>query len=176
MTVMEQVSHKAIADSAEGCPVTDDMIEIQQLLAAYCHRVDRDTPAAVAALFSEDAVLRPFYDGRYEVRGRAAIAGWYTYYEAHFKAGVRHLKHMIMSPLIDVQGPTATGVTYLLASAVGIDSGEGFIATGTYHDEFTRVGKQWLFASRRIEVEMMPTPTKAIEKFPPLGFPHGTPV
>ncbi len=83
---------------------------------------------------------------------------------------------MIMSPLIELRGTQAMGVTYLLASAVGIQSGEGFIATGTYYDEFLQQDGRWLFATRRIEVEMMPTPTKAIEKFPPLGFPHGTAV
>lgn len=156
--------------------MSNEITAIEQLLAAYCHRVDRGTAADVAALFAEHAVLRPFYDGRYEVRGRAAIEGWYAYYDAHFKSGVRHLKHMIMSPFIEVQGATATGVSYLLASAVAIDSGAGFMATGTYHDEYVRHDGRWLFATRRIEVEMMPTPSKAIETFPPLGFPHGNPV
>jgi hypothetical protein len=153
--------------------MSDPITEINQLLAAYCHRVDRGTPAEVAALFTAEAVLRPFYDGRYEVRGRQAIESWYAYYEAHFKSGVRHLKHMIMSPLIEVDGARANGVSYLLASAVGIANGEGFMATGTYHDEYIQQDGRWLFAVRQIEVEMMPTPTKAIEQFPPLGFPHG---
>ncbi len=153
--------------------MSKNITEIKQLLAAYCHRVDRGTPGEVAALFAEQAVLRPFYDGRYEVRGRKAIEGWYAYYETHFKSGVRHLKHMIMSPLIEVQGSRAKGVSYLLASAVRIESGEGFMATGTYHDEYIQQDGGWLFATRQIEVEMMPTPTKAIEQFPPLGFPHG---
>ncbi|MBI2800719.1 MAG: nuclear transport factor 2 family protein [Gammaproteobacteria bacterium] len=154
--------------------MANDITAIKQLLAAYCHRVDRGTPAEVATLFAADAVLRPFYDGRYEVRGRSGIEGWYAYYEKHFKSGVRHLKHMVMSPLIEVTGSRASGVTYLIASAVTIATGDGFFATGTYHDEFRQVDDRWLFAMRQIEVEYMTTPTKAIEKFPPLGFPNGT--
>ncbi len=156
--------------------MSNDITAIKQVLAAYCHRVDRSTAAEVAALFAEDAVLRPFYDGRYEVRSRQAIQGWYAYYEEHFKSGVRHLKHMLMSSLIDVQGTRATGVSYLLASAVSKQTGEGFMATGTYYDEFVLKDGHWLFATRQIEVEMMPTPSKAIEQFPPLGFPHGVAV
>lgn len=152
------------------------VIDISHTLAAYCHRVDRGTPAEVAALFAEDAVLRPFYDGPYECRGRSAIEAWYAHYEAHFKSGVRHLKHMIMSPLIEIDGQSATCVSYLLASAVRNDTGEGFFVTGTYHDELVSRDGRWLFASRQIDVEFM-TPTVAvIEQFPPLNFAGGTPV
>lgn len=156
--------------------MSNAITRIKQTLAAYCHRVDRGTPAEVAALFAEDAVLRPFYDGRYECRGRAAVEGWYAYYETHFKSGVRHLKHMIMSPLIEVDGAQASSVSYLLASAVSIDSGEGFYVTGTYHDELVQRGEDWLFQVRQIDVEFMTPPVPATETFPPLGFPDGTPV
>lgn len=156
--------------------MSNDITAIKQVLAAYCHRVDRGTPAEVAALFAEDAVLRPFYDGRYEVRGRSAIEGWYAYYEKHFKSGVRHLKHMIMSPLIEVDGARASCVSYLLASAVSNATDEGFFLTGTYHDDFQQSDGRWLFATRQIDVEFMSPPVKATEQFPPLGFPHGIPV
>lgn len=156
--------------------MTDEITAIEQVLHAYCHRVDRGTPAEVAALYAEQAVLRPFYDGCYEVRGRPAVESWYAFYEARFKTTVRHLKHMVMSPLIDVQGTRATGVSYFLASAVRIANGEGFIVTGTYQDQYVKADGRWLIAARQIDIEMMPTPTKAVEAFPPLGFPHGTPV
>ncbi len=156
--------------------MSNEITAIKQLLAAYCHRVDRGTPAEIAKLFTEDGVLRPFYDGPYECRGRPAVERWYSYYDKHFKSTVRHLKHMIMSPLIEVQGSKATAVTYLLASAVSIESGEGFLVTGTYNDELFNRRGEWLFASREIGVEMMVTPSSTIEQFPPLGFPDGTPV
>ena len=153
--------------------MSHDIIAIEQLIFAYCHRVDRGTPDEVAALFAPDAVLRPFYDGRYEVRGRDAVRSGYAYYERHFKSTVRHLKHMVMSPFIEVQGERATGVSYLLASALTISSGDAFIATGTYTDEYVHLDGQWLFKMRQIELEMMPTPSKAVERFTPLGFPDG---
>jgi hypothetical protein len=153
--------------------VSQEIIAIEQLIHAYCHRVDHGTPDEVAALFAADAALRPFYDGHYEVRGRAAVRSWYAYYETHFKAAVRHLKHMVMSPLIEVQGEQASGVCYLIASAVTISTGQAFSATGTYTDEYVCSAGQWLFKSRQIELEMMPTPSMAVEHFRPLGFPDG---
>ena len=156
--------------------MSTDIVAIEQLVYTYCHKVDRGTPAEVASLYAVDAVLRPFYDGRYEVRGRAAIESWYAWYEVHFKSTVRHLKHMVMSPMIELDGDRARGSLYLVASAVVIRNGMGFFTTGSYFDDYVRVDGRWLFATRRIELEMSPTPSPAVETVPPLRFPHGVPV
>ncbi len=153
--------------------MSGDCSAIGQLLAAYCHRVDRGSAAEVAALFAEDAVLEPAYDGDYRLHGRAEVERWYAYYHANFRAGVRHLKHMVMSPLIEIDGDRGSGVAYLLASAVRAATGEGFQVTGTYHDHYLRDGERWLFARRRIEVEWSAPLSSVTERFPPLGFPHG---
>ncbi|MGR8919882.1 MAG: nuclear transport factor 2 family protein [Gammaproteobacteria bacterium] len=147
---------------------TDD---IEQLLAAYCHAVDRGTAAEVAALFAVDGILRPYYDGDYEMRGREAIESWYAFYHENFRASVRHLKHMIMSPMITLNGDRASGVSYLLASAISNDSDEGFYVNGTYTDEFVHSDGRWYFAIRQIDVEAMFPQGKAVETFPPLNFP-----
>ncbi|MEX2481649.1 MAG: nuclear transport factor 2 family protein [Gammaproteobacteria bacterium] len=148
-----------------------DIIEIEQLLYAYCHRVDRGSAAEVAALFAPDAVLQPRYDGTYECRGRAEVERWYAWYHEHFRAGVRHLKHMLSSPLIEVDGAAARGTAYLLATAVAAADGAGFYVTGTYHDEYVRSDAGWQFATRIIDVEWMAGQTAVNERFPPLGFP-----
>lgn len=152
--------------------MSDAIVAIEQLLSAYCHRVDRGNAADVAALFAEDAVLRPRYDGDYELAGRAAIERWYVWYHEHFRAGVRHLKHLVMSPLVEVDGERASGVCYLVATAVAAGTGEGFYATGTYHDEYVCEDRRWLFRSRLIEVEWMVSHATIAETFPPLGFPR----
>lgn len=152
--------------------MSDSIIAIQQLQAAYCHRVDRGTASEVAALFAPDGVLKPHYDGPYQLDGRVAVESWYAFYHANFRAGVRHLKHMVMSAQIDVEGGQAQGVSYLLASAVSADSGEGFLVTGTYHDRYVCLDDQWLFAERLIEVEAMAPQGAVMETFPPLNFPR----
>ncbi|MGE0485501.1 MAG: nuclear transport factor 2 family protein [Gammaproteobacteria bacterium] len=148
----------------------EDVVAIEQLLWTYCHRVDRGTVAEIAALFAEDAVLVPKYDGDYECRGRAEIARWYAWYEEHFKSGVQHLKHMVSAPLIEVEGEHATGSSYLLATSVTADGKTGVYATGTYHDTYRKLGGRWLFAARTIEVEWAAPHGTVIARFPPLGF------
>jgi len=152
--------------------MANDITTIEQTLAAYCHLVDRGSAAEVASLFTEDAILKPYYDGHYDVVGREAIQGWYAYYHEHFRAGVRHLKHMIMSALIEVGGDTARSVSYLLASAVSNETDEGFYVTGTYNDTLVKLDGDWLFETRQIDVESMAPLGTAVEQFPPLGYPH----
>ena len=152
--------------------MSTDRDGLEQLLAAYCHRVDRGTATEVAELFASDAVLRPVYDGDYECLGREEVQRWYAFYHETFRSTVRHLKHMITSCQFEINGDRASGCSYLLASAVGADDGEGFFVTGTYTDEYTRVtDDRWLFQSRRIEVETMAPQGVVQQEFPPLNFP-----
>ena len=145
--------------------------DLKQLLANYAHRVDRGTAPEVAALFAENAVLRPRYDGNYICEGRAEIERWYAFYHDNFRTSVRHLKHMIMSAEFDIQGDRASGCSYLLATAVSNESNEGFYTTGTYTDSYVREEGAWRFAERIIDVEWMTLTSNVTEQFPPLNFP-----
>ena len=150
--------------------MSNDLALIKQTLARYCHRVDRGTAAEVAQLFTEDAVLRPYYDGQYECEGRAEIQGWYVHYHEHFRANIRHLKHMITSAMIDVDGDSASCMSYLIATFVSNEDDSGYYVTGTYTDQLVKIGGDWLFKDRTIEVEFMAPQTAAIEEFPPTGY------
>ncbi len=151
--------------------MSTDITQIKQLQSKYAHRVDRGSAAEVAALFAENAILRPRYDGDYECKGRAEFERWYAFYHENFRAGVRHLKHMIMSAEVEVTGNNAHGCSYLLATAVSNESNEGFYVTGTYNDEFVRIDGEWLFSLRVIDVEWMAATSALVEEFPPLNFP-----
>ena len=148
----------------------NDITQIKQTLARYCHLVDQGQPAAVAALFSEDAVLAPKYDGDYEVSGRPAIQGWYEYYEANFKSGIRHLKHLIHSIAIDLDGDGASGSCYLTAYMISKADGLAYQAQGTYVDRYAKSNEQWLFKRREIYVEFVTACGTPIEHMEPLGY------
>ena len=150
--------------------MSDELSEIRQLLARYCHRVDRGEPSQVAELFATDATLLPKYDGDYRLEGRAAIQSWYAFYTDNFKSGVRHLKHLIHSIDIDVNGNDAEGVCYLTAYMISKADGKVYQAQGTYFDSFSKQTGQWLFARREINVEFLTECGDAIERLEPLGF------
>ena len=151
--------------------MSTDYAAIKQTLAAYCHRVDRGTADDVAALFAPDAVLKPYYDGEYDVNGRDAIRSWYAFYHEKLGGSVRHLKHLIHSIAIDLNGDRAASVCYLTAYFIMKEDNVAYQAQGTYNDTLVRVDDVWLFETRRIDVEFVTPLNNVIEAMEPMGFP-----
>jgi len=150
--------------------MSSDIVSIEQLLANYCHRVDRGTPGEVAALFAPDAVLRPRFDGDYEVRGREAIRGWYAHYNQHLRDRIRHLKHMIHSVSVEVDGDRANAVCYFSGCFINNSDAKAALVFGTYTDELSRVDGRWLFADRAIATHVVIPSLEALEQFPSMGY------
>ena len=132
--------------------VTEDIVEIEQLLHRYCFAVDGGAPEDVAALFSETAVLIPVYTGEAPANGRAAILQWYVNYQKGTRAAVDHLRHVVTNPLIEVSGDQATAQCYLTANSVSKTSGKASWTAGVYKDKLVREAARWLFAERQIHV------------------------
>jgi ketosteroid isomerase-like protein len=150
--------------------MSNDLAAINQTLASYCHRVDRGTADEVAALFAQDAILSPYYDGRYDVYGRDAIRSWYALYHQTLGASVKHLKHLIHSVMIDIDGDAASSVCYLTAYFIGKENNKAYQVQGTYYDTLIRQGQEWLFQNRRIEVEFLTPLGDVIDRMQPMGF------
>jgi len=151
--------------------MSHEVTRIKQLLASYCHRVDRGTPDEVAALFAGDGILRPRFDGPYEVRGRAAVRGWFAHYNRRLRDNTRHLKHMISSIAIDVDGNSARSSCYLTVASVSNADNRASLCFGTYTDRLIKADDTWLFADRLIETHFLVHGLDMIEKLPSLGYP-----
>ena len=150
--------------------MAQDISAIQNLLSSYCHKVDRGTAREVAQLFMEDGILRPYYDGKYECKGRVEVERWYAFYHEKMLSKVRNLKHIISSTEISVNGSSGNAVTYLTAYFVGLEDGVAYQVLGTYFDEVAKDTNGWLFKDRRIEVEYMTPLNSMIDTMEPLGF------
>ena len=150
----------------------NEYILIQQTLAAYCHRVDRGTPGEVAELFAEDAVLMPYYDGKYDVHGRDGVRDWYSFYHKKMGETVKNLRHSIDTISIDIDNgnDVATSVSYLTAHFTMKADNIAFEARGAYFDSFVRGNDRWLFQTRRIEVQYITRMGEVIESMQPMGF------
>jgi hypothetical protein len=151
-----------------------DILAIEQVLAEYCHQVDGGTPAAVAALFHPRAVLRPTFDGPYEVVGRDDIERWYAHYEALFKANIRHPRHQIACPWIRAAGPAAQASTHFTATWLAAGTCEATLSQGTYTDTLVLDAGRWLFMARRIDIGFLAGLPQARERFASLGWSSAT--
>ena len=150
--------------------MSEDIALIQNLLSSYCHKVDRGNAVEVSELFAEDGILRPYYDGQYECKGREEVRRWYAFYHKQMFSKIKNLKHVISSSEIKAKNNSGSAITYLTAYFIGIEDGVAYQVLGTYFDEVVKDNSCWLFKDRRIEVEYMTALNDVIEKMEPLGF------
>ncbi|MEE9278923.1 MAG: nuclear transport factor 2 family protein [Myxococcota bacterium] len=131
----------------------EDIVEIEQLLSRYCHAVDRGTVSDIMDVFHRDAVLLPRYQSEESFKGKEAVRGWYESYDKTARDRTRSLRHTISTPLIQVDGNSATSVCYLDADGIDSDSGRAFQVLGRYEDKLIKEEGRWWIAERAIIVE-----------------------
>ncbi len=142
-----------------------DYLAVLACLNQYCHLVDRGEVEEIVALFAEDAVLRPLYQGEARFEGRAAIRAWYQDYDKEVRAGRRHRRHRITAPFVSIDGGAASATCYLDSSAVMIATNVIKVSAGRYEDKLVKVDGTWLFKERVIILNHIHT----IEKFDELS-------
>lgn len=154
--------------------MSNEHAAVEQTLAAYCHRVDYGTADEVAALFTQDAVLMPYYDGKYDVQGREGVRGWYTFYLRKMGETVKNLRHSISTALIDLDGDAAKSACHLTAYFTMKADNVAYQAQGSYFDTLVRAEGTWLIQTRRIEVDYVTRMGDVIARMEPMGFPGAT--
>ncbi len=122
--------------------VLEDIEAIKRLKRRYCAYCDDNYDAdALAELFTEDAVWdggdRGYNKGREEIRD-------------FFKRAPQRLPfaiHMVMNPIIEVDGDTGTGTWYLFQPCTFADGDRAVWGAARYDEEYVRAGGQWKFQS-----------------------------
>jgi len=122
---------------------------IKQLKAAYCALCDNGYPAdELVQLFTEDAV----WDGGPtlgQIRGHEALRAFF----ASVPPRKPWAAHLVMNPVIEVDGDRATAVWQLVmphnVRSNGTDRSRWQL--GTYNDEYVRVDGRWLIKTLKVE-------------------------
>lgn len=127
----------------------EDIEAIRRLKAAYCSVADDDhNGAALTELFIPDGTWSSSLGA--PCHGHDAM-------RAHFDAirasgRIRHSSHMVMNPVIDVQGDTATGTwSFLMMYTASNESRVRIV--GFYQDTYVRVDGEWKFATLHAQVQ-----------------------
>jgi uncharacterized protein (TIGR02246 family) len=118
--------------------------QIRQLIARYCFTIDDRDYDGIAALFTDDAVVRSA-DGMMNAAGRDAIM---KQYEDRFKVlgPGQHFMHDVVLDICD--GDEARGRVSGHAELWRRD--QMMVAGLRYSDRYRRTDKGWLFADREI--------------------------
>lgn len=139
-----------------------DIEDIKQLKARYASACDEDyNPDLLAPLFAEDAIWDGSILGYAE--GREAIHAFF----AASSSLVPFAVHQITTPLIEIDGDTATGQWYLWQPMVF--QGEALWLSAKYNDTYVRQDGQWLYQHLKLDIRMLtpysegPAKTRVIE-------------
>jgi len=134
---------------------SESLEAIRRLMAIYAQLLDSKRITEWAELFSEDAVFQVWGQ---TWRGRKAIADGIGGMQPDSPG-----KHIILTPVIDLQGPDRALVWTDLSAFSSATDAKGkqtiSIATiGRYHDELVRQGGRWRFARRVVVMAGEATP------------------
>lgn len=130
-----------------------DRAGIQDLLARYCHVVDRRDWAAFSALFSDDAVLD------YSAFGgpRCGAADMATYLDGAL-APIDGTQHTISTSVVELSGDTAsarTAAQVMMISAAADGSPHVLFVGLWYRDVLVRTPQGWRIRERTQESAWM---------------------
>jgi hypothetical protein len=127
-----------------------DEWEIRRLALLYARAMDRNEPAILEQIFTEDGVIDRQGNRR---EGRAAILKVPPYLRERYLATM----HKVHNQLVTVSGPdSAEGETYCTAEHLQRDIGGGttlFSMSIRYQDTIVRQGGAWRFKLRRLIIE-----------------------
>lgn len=142
-----------------------DHLQIMRIIPLYCQYLDDGHVDGLTALFAEDGVLAPRFDGGYVIHGRTEIGVWFARYNAIMSSGFRHLSHVTSPPVIEISGDSAISKCHFTANFVSNENGQAQTAHGRYWDRFVRSNGGWFIAEHQIDVYYTKVGGDAIETF-----------
>ena len=125
--------------------VLEDIEEIKVLKRRYCAYCDDNFDAdGIASVFTEDAV----WDGgpRGKMEGRGQIRRYFQKTPQWMPFAV----HMVLNPIIEVNGDTAKGTWYLFQACTLAEGDQAIWGSARYDEDYVRVNGQWLVQHLRL--------------------------
>ena len=125
--------------------VLEDIEEIKVLKRRYCAACDDNFDAdGIASVFTEDSV----WDGgaRGKMEGRDEIRSFFQKTSQWMPFAV----HMVLNPIIEVNGDTAKGTWYLFQACTLADGDRAIWGSARYDEDYVRVNGHWLIQHLRV--------------------------
>ena len=123
----------------------EDIEELKKLKARYCSYCDDNYDAdSLASLFTEDAI----WDGgiRGMAEGRDEIRNFFMRASQRLPFAV----HMVMNPIIEVDGDRAKGTWYLFQACTYAEGDQAVWGSARYDEEYVRLEGEWKFRNLKL--------------------------
>lgn len=122
----------------------EDVEAIKQLKARYCGICDDGhDPDRITGLFAEDGI---WHSAIAHAEGHAAIRKLFEGYQRD----ISYSQHMVMNPVIEVDGPTAHGVWYFFGTFTFRENNEARWLAARYHEDYVKLDGVWKFKQLRV--------------------------
>ena len=127
----------------------EDRESIKELKARYCAVCDDDhNPATITKLFVEDGVWEG--GGFGQAKGHAAIRDLFK----SFQQLIAFSQHMVMNPIIEINGDTAKATWYFLGPFTFRKNNEAKWIAVRYDDDYVKVNGEWKFKHLRANIRL----------------------
>jgi hypothetical protein len=126
----------------------EDIEAIKQLKARYCAIADEDhNPDKITTLFVQDGI----WEGGFgTAQGHEAIRQLFQRAQQHFSFS----HHMVMNPIIEVEGNRAKGTWYVFGLFTVRENNEARWRAVCYEDDYVKVNGEWKYQHLRVHGRM----------------------
>jgi hypothetical protein len=124
----------------------EDIEAIKQLKARYCEICDDNhNPDRITSVFTEDGI----WEGRGigNAKGHAEIRELFT----RFQKMMTFTQHMVMNPIIEVDGDRARGTWYFFGPFTFVEGNQAKWQSARYHEDYAKVNGAWKIQHLRVK-------------------------
>src|SRR5262249_15716165 len=137
----------------------EDLEAIKQLKARYCEICDDEhNPDRITTLFVEDGIWEAGGFGK--AQGHAGIRELFQ----GFQKMISFSQHMVVNPLIEVNGNTAKGTWNFLGPFTFPKNNEPKCQPLKYEDDYVKVNGEWKYKHLRAYIRMSAAPNESWAK------------
>jgi hypothetical protein len=124
----------------------EDLESIKQLKARYCEICDDDhNPDRITTIFTEDGI----WEGR--GIGKAKGHGEIRKLFEGFQKMMSYSQHMVMNPVIEVDGNSAHGTWYFFGTFTFYEGNQAKWQAARYHEDYLKVDGDWKIQHLRVK-------------------------
>ena len=124
----------------------EDLESIKQLKARYCEICDDDhNPERIASIFTENGI--------WEGRGIGKAQGHEEIKELfqNFQRMISYAQHMVLNPIIEIDGTSATGVWYFFGPFTFYENNQAMWQAARYREDYEKVDGVWKIKHLRVK-------------------------
>ncbi len=124
----------------------EDLEAIKQLKARYCEICDDDhNPERIASIFTENGI--------WEGRGIGKAQGHEEIKELfqNFQRMISYAQHMVLNPIIEIDGTSATGVWYFFGPFTFYENNQAMWQAARYREDYEKVDSVWKIKHLRVK-------------------------